>query len=334
MKIRKEFYIGLVATFTLVGIYLGYNFLQGKDIFNRTQKYFVVYNKIAGLNVSNSVNLNGFKIGMVSNLELIKNDSLGRIIVELSIDKNIKIPRNSIAKIESDFLGLNSISMVFVKSDSYAKDGDTLISQVASTIQEEVSIQMLPIKVKTENMLGSLDSILEAVKYVFNKETQANLANTFLRIKSTIENIEHSSYTLDTVITGQKSAIIRILSNINSITENLRNNNDEITHAIGNFAAISDTLAQINIKSTISKADLALGDFQKIVDKINRGEGSLGLLVNDNKLYKELHAASKELDQLLQDMKLNPQRYVNFSVFGRNQKRNVYVSPDSATVKK
>jgi phospholipid/cholesterol/gamma-HCH transport system substrate-binding protein len=329
MKIRKEFYIGLIATVTLVGAYLGFNFLQGKDLFDRNNKFYVLYNKVAGLSESNSVYLNGFKIGSVSKIQLLPGDSLHRVLVELSIVKDIEVPKSSIAKIQSDFLGVNTISMIFSKSKEMAADGDTLNAAIATTIQEEVSMQMLPIKQKTENMLASLDTVLESIKYVFNKETQRTLSNTFKRIQTTIENIEHSSFTLDTVLTSQKGAIATILSNINSITLNIKNNNAEITRAIGNFASLSDSLAQIDIKNTIEKADRALADFQVIVDKINRGEGSLGQLVNNDTLYIELDAASHELNKLLEDIKLNPQRYAHFSVFGRNPKRNVYVAPDS-----
>lgn len=328
MKIRKEFYIGLVATFTLVGVYLGFNFLSGKDIFNRNTKYVVVYEKIAGLSVSNSVHLNGFKIGMVSDLELMQDDSLARILVELSIDKNIKLPKNSVAKIESDFLGLNTISIIKGSSDEIAQEGDTLHAAIATTIQEEVSTQMLPIKAKTENMLASLDSVLEAIKYVFNKETQKTLANTFQRIQSTIENIDHASSTLDTMITGQKGDFEQIFANLTAITNNINDNNEKISLIIQNFADISDSLAQVDIKKTIDKADKALENFASISEKINSGDGSLSLLLNNDTLYRQLESASHELDKLLEDMKLHPKRYVHFSVFGKSDKKNAYKDPD------
>ncbi len=334
MKIKKEFTIGFVATITIVGAYLGFNFLKGKDIFNKNNKYYVLYDKIAGLSESNSVYLNGFKIGSVGTIKLYPNDSLHRVLVEMNINKDIKIPSKSTAKIQSDFLGVNTISIIYSKSKKYAKDGDTLLPAIATTIQEEVSMQIMPLKVKTEKMLASLDTVLESVKYVFNKETQRVLANTFLRIQTTIENIEHSSFTLDTVLTTQKASIKRILGNITEITENLKNNKEQISHAIENFSAISDSLAQIDFKSTMDKTDKVLSDFQTISDKINNGEGSLGLLVNNDTLYYELESASHELHKLLEDMKLNPQRYVNFSIFGRNPKRNVYVDPDSLNKKK
>jgi phospholipid/cholesterol/gamma-HCH transport system substrate-binding protein len=330
MKIRKEFIIGLVASITLVGAYVGYSFLKGKDIFNKTNNYYVLYDKIAGLSESNSVYVNGYKIGLVSDLTLLQDFEKGnRVLVQIQIDNTVKIPKNSVAKIESDFLGVNTINIVYSKDSLFAENGDTLLAAIASTIQEEVSLQIQPLKVKTERMLASLDTILESIKYVFNEETQRSLANSFASIQTTIENIEHSSYTLDTVLTSQKSVIGEILNNVYSITNNLKENSDQINNAIANFSAFSDTLAQIDLHSTIVAAEKALNDFQAISDKINKGEGSLGMLVNNDTLYIELEAAAHEMNKLVEDIKLNPQRYLHFSVFGKNPKRNVYVDPDS-----
>lgn len=335
MKIRKEFYIGLIASITLVGAYLGYNFLQGKDFLNRTSSYYVLYDKISGLSESNSVYVSGYKIGLVGNITLIQDLKNGnKVLVEMLVDNTIKIPKNSVAKIESDFLGVNTINIMYSSEEELAQDGDTLKSAIATTIQEEVSMQIQPLKVKTERMLASLDTILESIKYVFNEKTQRSLANSFASIQTTINNIEHSSFTLDTVLTSQKGAIARILDNVNSITSNLKDNNTQITHAINNFASFSDTLARLDLHKTIAAAEKALGDFQSISDKINRGEGSLGMLVNNDTLYHELEAAAHEMNKLVEDIKLNPNRYLHFSVFGRNPKRNVYVDPDSAIRKK
>ncbi|MBN2746001.1 MAG: MCE family protein [Bacteroidales bacterium] len=329
MKIRKEFYLGFVATFTIVSAYFGYNFLRGKDLLDRTYNYYIIYDKIAGLSESNSVYLNGFKIGLVSGLDLLQSDGSNRVLVEIQVDKTVRIPKNSVAKIESDFLGVNTISILFSNNPDFAEDGDTLNSAIATTIQEEVSMQILPLKAKTENMLATLDTVLESIKYVFNEETQRSLANSFASIQKTINNIEHSSFTLDTVLTTQKGVISRILENVHSITSNLKNNNEQINRAIANFSNFSDSLAKIDLRKTIYAAEKALSDFQSISDKINRGEGSLGMLVNNDTLYHELEAASHELNKLVEDIKLNPQRYLHFSVFGRSPKRNVYVDPDS-----
>ena len=187
-------------------------------------------------------------------------------------------------------------------------------------------MQMLPIKLKAEQMMSSLDSVLGAIKYIFNEETQQSLANTFISIKATISNLEHTSMSLDTIVSGEKNRLNRIFANVEGITENLSSNSKEIDNIINNFSDISDSLAKADIQSTLYKMDKAMGDFQLIVDRINRGEGSLGQLVNNDSLYNELESSATQLHELLEDIKLNPKRYVKVSVFG-GKKNDPYVNP-------
>ncbi len=331
MKIRKEFIIGIVASFTLVAFYWGFSFLKGDDIFAKERQFVLVYDKVAGLNVANPVTVNGMKIGKVSYVNFLPNDPNARILVRIKLTSDIEIPSNSIAVIKSDFLGVNSIELKFRKSEAFAKTGDTLQTSVATTIQEEVSMQMLPIKLKAEDMMASLDSVLVAIKYIFNKETQKNLANTFERIQTTIVNLEHSSYGLDTIISGQTTRLDRIFAHVESITYNLNENGKEIDNIINNFSDLSDSLVKVDLKATMDKMDNALAGFQDIVDKINSGEGTMGQLINNDSLYIELEAASTELHELLEDIKLNPKRYVKVSVFG-GKNDDPYISPEEQKV--
>jgi phospholipid/cholesterol/gamma-HCH transport system substrate-binding protein len=248
-------------------------------------------------------------------------------MVKIKINDDLQIPALTLAVIKSDLLGVNSIELRYRKSDSYAKNGDTLSTIVATTIQEEVSMQMMPIKVKAEGMMSSLDSILSAIKYVFNKDSQKNLSDAIERIKSTIINLEKSSKGLDVLMTEQSGRLDRILSNVENITANLKNNSGQIDNIIGNFSQLSDSLAQINIQNTFSKLDNSLVEFEQIVSKINRGEGTVGQLVHNDSLYVELEAASKELHLLLEDVRLNPKRYVRVSVFG-GKNNDSYVAPN------
>ncbi len=334
MKIRKEFIIGLIASFTLVAFYWGFSFLKGNNIFKKEREFVLVYDKVSGLSTSNPVSINGLTIGKVSYVGFVPNDTNARILVKIIIDNDIEIPKNTLAIIRSDFLGSNHIDLKFRPSKSFAKTGDTLITSVATTIKEEVSMQMLPIKMKAEEMMASLDSVLGAIRYVFNKKTQENLAATFISIQNTINALEHSSYGIDTLITEQSSRFNRIFSNVESITKNLDDNGDKIDNIISNFSQLSDSLAKVDFKTTLVKMDNALGGFQSIVDKIDSGKGSMGLLVNNDTLYYELTAASMELHLLLEDIKLNPSRYVRVSVFG-GKNNDEYVNPrDSVNIKK
>lgn len=333
MKIRKEFIIGVVASFTLIAFYWGFSFLKGNDIFSEEREFVLIYDKVAGLSNSNPVSINGLNVGRVSQVGFLPNDPKARILVKIKLSNDIPIPKNTIAIIKSDFLGVNSIDLKLSSSHELAKSGDTLKSAIATTIQEEVSMQMLPIKVKAEDMMASLDSVISAISYIFNKETQEHLAKTFESIQTTIVSLQHASYGLDTIVSGQTNNLAAIFSDVKSITGNLNQNSKEIDNIINNFSDISDSLAAVDLKLTINKVDAALLSFQEIMDKVNSGEGSLGKLVNNDSLYFELESASTELNQLLEDIKLNPKRYVRVSVFG-GKDNDPYVNPDDKAVPK
>ena len=153
------------------------------------------------------------------------------------------------------------------------------------------------------------------------------MEQSFESIRYTIQNLESTTYNLDTLVVTQRFRLANIIGNVESITANIKKNNDKINNIIANFSNISDTLAKAKIASTINNADKTLKDFSEIIAKVNRGEGSLGMLVNNDTLYNNLEGASKELNKLVEDIKLNPKRYLNFSVFGGSKKKNAYTAP-------
>ena len=205
-------------------------------------------------------------------------------------------------------------------------NGAILKSSIQGTLQEEVNMQILPMKRKAEDLMLSFDSVLTLVRTVFNANTQENLASSFESIKNTLNNLESTTFTLDTLFITQKSKLAAIFSNVESITLNIRENNNRITNVIKNFSNLSDTLAKADFARVIKNASDALSETNQVVNKINNGKGSLGLLLNNDAIYNKLDKASTELGQLLEDMKLNPKRYVHFSLFGGKQKN--YEAPD------
>ena len=155
-----------------------------------------------------------------------------------------------------------------------------------------------------------------------NLQTRDNLIKSFASIKNTIQNLEFTTSSLDTLVNNQKGRMSEIIVNVESITHNIKNNNQQITSAIHNVSALTDTLAAANLSKTIVTTQRALQNFEQITDKINKGKGSLGLLINNDSLYNQLEGSSRNLKLLLQDIKVHPSKYVNISVFGRKQKKN------------
>lgn len=329
MKLKREYKIGIYAIIVLVAFILGVNFIKGRDIFRKHRKFYAVYHDIGGLVEASTITINGLNVGNVSDIYF-TDDTSGNILVELTLYKSIGIPKNSVARIASpDLLGTKVIQIVMGNSPELAESGDTLTAEMQASLSEEVNRQVAPIKRKAEDLMLSIDTLLVAVRAVFNTEARENLNLSFLHIRQTISNLEHTTYNLDTLVYGQRNRIERILFNIESITGNIRENEGKINNVIANFEAISDTLARTNVKKTIDDVDNAIMNFSTVIQKINSGEGSLGLLINDKQLYSRLENSSKELNLLIADIKLNPHRYLNFSVFPPGNKRMQYHEPVS-----
>ena len=318
MKISKEIKTGILVAAAIAIFIFGFNFLKGKNIFSERRIFHAVYPEIAGLAESNPVQLNGFKVGRVKEIQLY--DSTGLIIVSFAIsDNNIRIPKSSVAKIiSSDLLGAKAVQLILSNEKEYVKDGDTLIGIVEASLQESVNATVKPLKDKAEKLISSIDSIMMVVQAVLDKTTRENLSQSFDNIKHALETFDRVAMRLDTMVASERYKISIIFSKVESITSNLANNNDKISAAIKNFSAISDTLAKANLSQTIENANKALSDVSGVMEKINRGEGTAGMLVKDEKLYKNLTAASGSLDSLLKDMEVNPWRY--FSLYGKKKR--------------
>ena len=328
MKIPKEVKIGFVVAVALGLLYYGFHFLKGENIFKKEKVYYSVYSNVKGLLPANNVVVNGYKIGLVQEIYFYPGDTTGRLIVKFLIENDIAIPDNSVAVIESDLLGVSVINIRLGNSKTSIKTNDTLQSMLSTSIQEEINLQMLPVKKKLEGLMVSLDTALMAIRYIFNEATRENLAKSFESIKFTIQNLERTTYNIDTLVKSQRNRFGRIIGNIESISYNIAESNEKITNVINNFSDVSDSLAKIDFTNTIKNADKTLQDVSAIVEKINLGEGSLGMLINNDTLYNNLESATKELDELLLDMKLHPKRYIHFSVFGKSDKKNEYVAPE------
>jgi phospholipid/cholesterol/gamma-HCH transport system substrate-binding protein len=327
-KIKREVKIAVIFIITIGLFYWGFNFLKGKNLLRKERTFFAIYNQVNGLSEANPVLVNGYKVGQVKDINFMP-DGSGRIIVEFIVTNNdVRIPGNSVANLfSSDILGSRAIEIKLGNSTVAALNGDTLNTLVQSSLGEEVSLQMKPIKQKFENVMLSIDSVLVIIRSVFNEETRANLTLSFESIKYTIQNLEHTTFNIDTLVTTQRVKLSAIIGNVESITSNIRKNNDKISNIIVNFSNISDTIAKANIAQTLENTNKSLQSFSEIIEKINRGEGSLGMLVNNDSLYNNLQGTSSQLNDLVEDIKLNPQRYLNFSVFGKGGKKNKYTPP-------
>ena len=314
MKIRREAKLALTALAAVFILIWGINFLKGSSLFESKSTFYGVYDSVEGLKVSSGVIYRGYQVGQVISIQF-TGERFDRVLVKFSVDKGLELPSNTLAMIQSaDLMGSKVVALVPGDSHVFAVSGDTLRAQVERGLMEQVSQQMLPLKQKAERLLGSLDSVLLIVQGLFNEETKKNLSNSFGSIDRTLRNLEGASGNLDTLIQGESARISSILQDVNSITGNLRNNNEEISNILGNVSA--------SLHQTLMSLDYILATTDSIMNKINRGEGTIGALLNDNDLYYNLNQVSENLNRLLVEFRYNPKRFINLSLIDFSSGKN------------
>ena len=313
MKFSKEVKIGFIVVSGLFLLIYGLNFLKGKNLFSSRNHFHVMYENVGGLTESNPVYYKGLVVGKVNGISIIEGSS--KLLVEFALqEKDLRIPKNTTASIFSDgLLGTKAINLMFGDSKVMAENGDTLLPDLQSSLTEEVTKQVLPIKEKAEKLIVTVDSLIHNISLLFSTKSKNNLQHT-------MENLDHISSDFSEIVVDQKVRLKNISSNIESISKNLKDNNEALTGIIKNMKSISDSVAAANLVQTIKQTNEAVKQTSEVLAKINSGKGSLGMLLNNDSLYNNLEASSKNLDKLLEDMRLHPNRYVHFSVFGKKEK--------------
>jgi len=310
MNISNETKVGALTAITITVLILGYSFLRGNEVFSSSNRFYAIYKSVDGLSVSKPVLVNGFQIGRVSTMKLQPD---GRTIVEFNIQEQYKVPSNTLAKLVStDLLGGKAIVFEYGNSNTYAEDKDTLRADIQGSLAESLQ----PIQNKAENLITKLDSSLESINKILNPNFQKNVDRSFLSIANSLQTLEGTTKKIDALIGDQTAHINGILANTEIVSANLKNSSANITGITSNFEKVSNDVANANIKQTLDNANKAVAELQETISKINTNNGTLGLLLNDTKMYDNLNNASKSLDNLLIDFKAHPKRYVSFSVFG------------------
>jgi phospholipid/cholesterol/gamma-HCH transport system substrate-binding protein len=315
LKISKELKVAFFFILAIGILIWGFNFLKGKDLFSSERTFYTVYKNVGGLEQSNSIFINGVKVGSVSKVYFEKSMN-GDIIVELNLKNDFPIPSNSVSRIFSqDLMGSRGIEIILGDSPEMAKSGDTLATDVEVSLKDAVNQQILPLKIKAEDLISSIDTMVVAIQGVFNKDIRDELLTSVRSIRHTFQNLESTTGELDTLVNTQAGRISHILYNLDAITNNLEQNSGQISATLNNLATISDSLAQSNIPQIMANLDQTIANLASISSRIEKGEGTIGMLVNDDKLYKDLEKAVMELNSLVEDIRLNPKRYVRVSVF-------------------
>ena len=319
MKISRELKVGLIAVLTIAALYWGFSFLKGSNLFDSSRYFYAVYNQVDGLGPSRPVTINGFKVGQVADIAFMPDQS-GRLYVKMSINNDFNIPHDTKARIySSNLMGEKAISLDLGRSVEYAVSGDTLYGDIELSITEEVNRQVAPLKEKAEKLIGSIDTVMVLASGFLNSDNKQNFTRTFQSIRRSFATLEHSVQVFDTTLSKSQDGLITTLENLSSVTSTFKENEAEFDKIIKNFGAISDSLSEVELKRTFTTLEQTLQETQAVVQKINNSEGTMGALVNDKEVYENLARSTEQLNLLLLDLKYNPQRYLNFSVFGNSK---------------
>lgn len=309
MKNSREIKTGAVAIIVTALFIWGFNYLKGHNILEGTSKtYFIRYANVQGLSTSSPVTINGFEIGRVIDITFDTDpEKRGELIVEFSVEKKFDFGKNSIAKIYSaSLMGGKSLAIIPSYDGEIAESGDFLYGEIESDIFSSVSEKLNPLQSKLESVITSADSLLVNVNEVLDKQTRMHIKESIAKLNATMSHVERVTLNAELLLIENRAGLHNSIGNVEHISEN--------------FSKLSDTLVNANIGLLIAKIDTTVATIESITARIDRGEGSLGKLVNDESLYINLDKATFELGELLEDFKLHPKRYVNVSVFGKKEK--------------
>ncbi len=309
-KITYEVKVGATTLLTIIIFIWLYTFLKGKDIFTNSAYYYTVYDNVGGLAESSPVEINGYKVGVVQSIDFVDAVS-GKLLVAFSVSKEFKLPRNTVAEIVPiSLLGGMKVQFVYGNGPGFYEYEDTIPGRVAADLMTTVENELLPLKDKISNLLVVVDSVITSVDDLMDETFRNNLAGT-------VENLNHTTKSLDKVISSKENELKATLDNLSKFSKMLADNSKSMSGSIKNLEVITDTLAAADIYSTVTNLKASLEKATTMIGNMNDGKGSAGQFLTNDTLYANLSESLGSLNVLLLDMKANPKRYVHFSIFGK-----------------
>ena len=319
MKISNETKVGILTIVALTLLIVGFNFLKGKNIFSNEKHLYAVFADLGSLRKSNEVKMKGLPVGTVYDYtEIDKN--LSGIIVTITMKRDVNIPKDSKATIESELLGTTYLNIAQGQSNEFLKDGDTLVTDRASSFLGDVKAQISPTLTRVRDAIDSLKMVLSGLNNLFEKDTKGN-------IQEIIRNLKESTASLNKLLNAESGALSATLDNANSITNNLKKNNDSITATISSIKRAADKFSSLEVQPTIDTLQASILEFKTMINKFNTNEGTLGLLMKDRGLYDQLKNLTLGLEILFDDIRVNPKRYTGNLLFNRKDKKGPLTSP-------
>jgi phospholipid/cholesterol/gamma-HCH transport system substrate-binding protein len=314
LKISREIKTAILVIASILLFIWGYSFLKGRDLLNNYKTFYVVYDNVEGLAASAPVTISGLVVGKITSITLRESDA--KLLVELQLKNDFPISKTSVVNIyEPGLIGGKQIQIIpNLEDKNLAESGDTLTGRIVPGLTALVGEKLTPLQDKVERTIVSADSLLNNMNKVLDARTRANLRSSIANLNATLAEFSEASKNVNGMLAENRSKIDRTMTSID--------------HASANFSKVSDTIAKANIGKTIRSLENTLAKVNNIVAQMESGKGTLGKLMKDEALYNNLTKSSRELELLLQDLRLHPTRYINISVFGKKNKP--YVAPKAS----
>ena len=299
MKLTKEIKIALVAIVGILVMYFGINFLKGMNLFSTNNAYYMTFDDIQGLGASTPIYADGYKVGTVDGLEYDYKEN-GPIKVKVDINKDLRIPQGSKAEIVKDLMGNLQVNLLLANNPRERVEPGGVIPGAVNGGMMDKAANLIPV---VEKMLPKLDSILTSVNALL---ADPALAASLHNVETITSNLTVSTRELNTLMAGLNKQVPGMIGKANGVLDNTNR--------------LTANLASLDLQGTLNKVNQTLESAHQFTEKLNSNQGSLGLLMNDTKLYDNLTSTMGHADSLVIDLKAHPKRYVHFSVFGRKDK--------------
>ena len=329
MKITNETKIGVLGIIVITLLVLGFNFLKGNKFFVKSMKLHAKYGNVQGLNSSNPVVINGLQVGTVSSIN--NDENMRELLVTFSLTQNINIPDNSVAIIVPSPLSTTKVEIRLGDSKTFLKNNDNITTEASAGLIDDVMKKVDPVLFEVKTAVNSLDSLLGNVNSVIDANNKRNLGSAIENLNQITASILVSSASLQALLDNENGSLSKTLKNTSSFTGNLAANNDKINGLLTNLNQASNKIAQLDLQKTLSTLDSTIENLKSTISKLNSSEGTVGMLLNDPSIYKNLNATTNKINILLDDVRVHPKRYVSFSLFAKKNKDEPLAAPLSDT---
>jgi len=313
VKFTKEIKAGLIAILAIVGFIFLFQFMKGKSLFTTDNIFYAKFDNVEGLAASNPVSINGLKVGQVDKIiPVTEKDGKIHFVVKVIVDDKFEFSKRSTLEIfEPGLMSGKETRINLAYGQPIAKDGDTLTGAFKLSMMNNISSQVGPVKDQVQEVLKKVDSLMHNANLITDADNQRSIKALLSSLNKTVASFESTSQQTNSLLASSDPRIQKVLDNANLATVSART-------AIDKYGKVADEVDVAKLNNAIDKLSITADKLNGVITGIQNGEGSLGKLTKDEELYKNLNESSQNLNKLIIDLKQNPKRYLNFSVFGKN----------------